>query len=68
MSGDQIAQRLTSTALDVGPAGRDPYHGAGLVDPVAALGGTATPATGPPPPTATARRSVPVAHTRRRRA
>ncbi len=49
-TGDQIAERLTGTALDVGPAGRDPYHGAGLVDPVAALGGTPTPATGPPPP------------------
>ena len=48
-SGDEIAARLTTTALDVGPAGRDPYHGAGLVDPVAALGGTPTPATGPPP-------------------
>ena len=40
-TGDQIAERLTGTALDVGPAGRDPFHGAGLVDPVAALGGAA---------------------------
>ncbi|HEU4841065.1 MAG TPA: FG-GAP-like repeat-containing protein, partial [Ilumatobacteraceae bacterium] len=47
-TGDQIAERLTATALDVGPVGRDPYHGAGLVDPIAALGGAPAPATGPP--------------------
>ena len=34
----QVTQRLTATATDVAPAGRDPRTGAGVVDPAAALG------------------------------
>ncbi|MFL6036057.1 MAG: FG-GAP-like repeat-containing protein [Gaiellaceae bacterium] len=45
----QVVERIVRTALDVGPRGRDPYHGAGLVDAYAAVGGAAQPYTAPPP-------------------
>lgn len=46
---DSVKQRLTSTALDLGTAGRDDYYGAGLVqaDKAAMNCGPST----PPPPT-----------------
>jgi len=44
----QVTARLTATALDVAPAGRDPRTGAGVVDPAAALG-AAAPAPEPVP-------------------
>jgi type VII secretion-associated serine protease mycosin len=37
MSAANVVQRLTSTARDLGPAGRDERFGFGAVDPVAAL-------------------------------
>lgn len=33
-----IIRRITSTATDLGPAGRDPYYGAGRLDAAAAVG------------------------------
>ncbi len=44
----QVVDRILGTALDVGPRGRDPYHGAGLVDAYAAVGGPAQAAVAPP--------------------
>ena len=44
----QVAQRLTSTATDLAPSGRDPRTGAGVVDPAAAVGVSA-PAPAPAP-------------------
>lgn len=38
-TGSEIRQRLRQTARDLGTPGYDPYHGYGLVDPVAALTG-----------------------------
>ncbi|HEX8105634.1 MAG TPA: S8 family serine peptidase, partial [Solirubrobacteraceae bacterium] len=35
-----IEARLQSTSQDAGPPGTDPYYGRGVVDPLAALGGT----------------------------
>lgn len=37
MSAGDVINRMTSTARDLGPAGRDDRYGFGLVDPVAAL-------------------------------
>jgi subtilisin len=42
---DSVRQYLTSTALDLGPAGRDELYGHGLVDAAAAVNAVA----GPPP-------------------
>ena len=47
--GDQpttaaVQKRLQDTARDLGPAGRDRYYSAGLIDAAAALRGTKTPA------------------------
>jgi hypothetical protein len=39
-----VQKRLQDTARDLGPAGRDRYYSAGLVDAAAALRGTKTPA------------------------
>jgi serine protease len=36
MSGDQVAERLKSSAQDIGAPGRDDEFGAGMVDPLAA--------------------------------
>ncbi|MEV0154782.1 S8 family serine peptidase [Micromonospora sp. NPDC050686] len=37
LSADEVARRLTATAVDKGPPGRDDQYGFGVVDPVAAL-------------------------------
>ncbi|MBY8871468.1 type VII secretion-associated serine protease mycosin [Micromonospora sp. PLK6-60] len=37
LSADEVAHRLTATAVDKGPPGRDDQYGFGVVDPVAAL-------------------------------
>ncbi|HEX2356884.1 MAG TPA: type VII secretion-associated serine protease mycosin [Micromonosporaceae bacterium] len=37
MSAASVVNRLINTARDLGPAGRDPVYGFGVVDPVAAL-------------------------------
>jgi hypothetical protein len=37
----QVTDRLTTTAADVAPAGRDPRTGAGAIDPAAAVGSVA---------------------------
>lgn len=44
----QVRDRLTSTAVDLGPAGRDNQYGYGLIDAAAALGLPATTASGGP--------------------
>jgi serine protease len=46
-SADQVAARLTATAREAGPPGRDRYYGSGLLDMAAALGAAARPASGP---------------------
>jgi hypothetical protein len=38
LSAEQVVQRLTGTAEDLGAAGRDDAYGAGLVDPARAVG------------------------------
>jgi type VII secretion-associated serine protease mycosin len=43
MPAREVIQRLTSTAIDLGPRGRDDQFGFGLVDPVAALTATVSP-------------------------
>lgn len=53
MSAREVVRRLTATAIDLGPKGRDDQFGYGLVDPVAALS-----ATVPPAPDATASAAV----------
>ncbi|GAT68036.1 peptidase [Planomonospora sphaerica] len=63
MSAAQATARLTGTARDLGTAGRDPYYGAGLVQPLAALSGPsgeAAPVTAPAPTPATAPTPAPV--------
>ncbi|MBM3270790.1 MAG: S8 family serine peptidase, partial [Candidatus Sericytochromatia bacterium] len=37
MTPAQVRDRLMKTARDLGPAGFDPHHGAGLVDAAAAV-------------------------------
>jgi subtilisin family serine protease len=44
---DEVAARLTGTARDAGPPGRDRYYGWGLLDMAAAVGGPARPVSGP---------------------
>ncbi|HWO65580.1 MAG TPA: S8 family serine peptidase [Umezawaea sp.] len=44
LAADDVVRRLTATARDAGPPGRDERYGFGVVDPVAALA--------PPPPSA----------------
>ncbi len=47
LSAEDVATELTSTALDLGPPGRDPETGFGLVDAAAAVGvATPPPASG----------------------
>ncbi|HEY6596315.1 MAG TPA: S8 family serine peptidase [Asanoa sp.] len=46
-SADQVAARLTATAREAGPYGRDRYYGSGLLDMAAALGAAARPVSGP---------------------
>ena len=47
LTAEEVAADLTSTALDLGPPGRDPETGFGLVDAAAALGvATPPPASG----------------------
>jgi hypothetical protein len=64
-SASQVRQAMESTALDLGPAGRDDEYGYGLVqaaDALAAIGGptiTPTPTTQLPTPTPTSTPSVP---------
>ena len=59
LTPDRAAQVLQSTAVDLGPAGRDNDTGYGLIDPLAALctvascGGSPTPAPSTPAPTPT---------------
>ena len=45
-----IRSAMTSTALDLGPAGKDNMYGYGLVDALAALSGDPPPPPPPPPP------------------
>ena len=57
LPADQVLTTLTNTATDLGPAGKDPEFGAGLVNPAAALcsvgfcGSTPPPTTPVAPPT-----------------
>ncbi|MFD0595773.1 hypothetical protein ACFQZ4_28545 [Catellatospora coxensis] len=57
LTADQVLERMTRTAVDKGPAGRDNDYGFGLVDPVAAL---TAPAASPSAAAPTAAPSVEV--------
>jgi subtilisin family serine protease len=46
---DDLIEHLRRTARDAGPAGRDPAHGWGLIDPAAVLGPEADPMDDPVP-------------------
>jgi type VII secretion-associated serine protease mycosin len=59
LSPQQAAQELESTAVDLGPAGRDDVSGYGLVDPAAALCSLAECAAGTPAAAAPADTSAP---------
>ncbi|GAB4046685.1 S8 family peptidase [Catellatospora paridis] len=48
LTADEVLERMTRTAVDKGPAGRDRDYGFGLIDPVAAL---TAPAAAPSAPT-----------------
>lgn len=50
LSNAQIKRRLECSARDLGPRGKDPQFGAGLVDARAALEQTCTTPPAPPPP------------------
>jgi subtilisin family serine protease len=61
LSAPEVIHRLTATAIDKGPPGRDSEYGYGIVDPVAALTAdvpplkpSAAPVTGAPTSTAAA--------------
>ena len=55
MSAAEVIDRLTRTAIDRGPKGRDDRYGAGQLDLIAALTAPRTPPSdGPPPPAVTA--------------
>ncbi len=57
LPADEVVHRLTATAIDKGPPGRDDQYGYGVIDIVAALTadvpplGFDSPTTEPPPPT-----------------
>lgn len=48
LTPDEARRRLIAPAKDLGPPGPDPEYGAGLVDPVASLGGEAVAQATPP--------------------
>jgi type VII secretion-associated serine protease mycosin len=52
MSAAEVVDRLTRTAIDRGPKGRDDRYGAGQLDLVAALTAPRTPPSASPPPPA----------------
>ncbi|MBT8228435.1 MAG: type VII secretion-associated serine protease, partial [Dactylosporangium sp.] len=51
LSAQEVIHRMTATAVDKGPAGRDELYGYGLVDPVAALTADVPPLGGSSSPT-----------------
>jgi subtilisin family serine protease len=61
ISAPQIRERITSTATDLGSAGRDDSFGYGLVNAVAAVGPVSAPLPTPLPPTPTPVPTVPAA-------
>ncbi|MGF7238963.1 MAG: hypothetical protein ACQSGP_29025, partial [Frankia sp.] len=56
LSAAEVVHRLTATADDKWPAGRDPDYGYGIVNPVKALTADVPPLT--PSPTAAATRPI----------
>jgi subtilisin family serine protease len=65
LSAVEVMHRLTATAIDKGPAGRDDEYGYGIVDPVAALTANVPPC--PAPRRRLPRRPQPDRRSRRRR-
>jgi hypothetical protein len=62
LSAPEVIHRLTATAIDKGPPGRDDQYGYGIVDPVAALTADVPPLTpSPTPPKGGADQAPPVA-------
>lgn len=54
LSADEVVRRLTATAIDKGPPGRDEQYGYGVIDIVAALTAELPPTAGTPGTTASA--------------
>lgn len=50
MSAAEVVHRMTATATDKGPPGRDPDYGYGIINPVAALTADVPPLSGSPSP------------------
>lgn len=59
LTADQVLERLTRTAVDKGPQGRDREYGFGLIDPVAALTAPAAAPTTSPSATGGERSAAP---------
>jgi type VII secretion-associated serine protease mycosin len=49
LSAREVLHRLEATAVDKGPAGRDPEYGFGVIDPIAALTADVPPLASPTP-------------------